>query len=766
MAKKQMDNDSTEGLHYLRENLHRADVASGLDSVIDRLNRLTSNRCGFVTRGAKASEIRAVLDTLARKKSASDMNCGLCREDDDGAKKKTVRVQYQYLEGIWERYPSLKESENPTPKDFLKKALSIVESYERAVAENKQIIGTEITPLTAIANNSGKVSSQITPLWESAFPTEPSSVDEDFLYSHIRKSGVDGRYELYWVFEDGETYHLSLKDKGDELYYNTDFFQKWMKYAIPRITDYESKIVRILLDRQESRRDMEQELLDKVPQFMLNSCYVFRRFYETQDGVQDLGLFVGLKDGQSITNKNVAWAKEFARTILAQLDLTYVKKLKPFSNTPGEGLTSFDLSEYDVKGIHGKELAEAADNPPKLPPKWNDFFMGKTGTLPIFTVDTMMCLLRIAYFVTNVVTEGRASRQMLVLQGSGHDGKTIFAETLLRIVGEKNYASIRYTKLDAETEQMSVLNKSLIYMPEIPAKKNTRTAEPFLGHDFLKSITGGDTIAMRQLYCATTMYKPEHAFVLATCNYRVSAVGRHEWSRLLPVSFMVNYYESEAREPLISALYEEHHDFLQWCFDTMAYYKYRKNVNGDTLKLFTGDSLRLYTDVRYTQWLLGGEMTTEDGLEDNDDMDDALAEDDARRTLDRYRRKEALLYREAIHNFGEGRFVTSDEEGQQEDDEETFRIASDAFFEKGDDEDHKTTRAQLRTFMLANAGSPFVEVLNIDWKNTNSGRYKSFMRWLKAKFGTCMVGRNERAFSFRLLPPKKSKEYEALAERF
>jgi hypothetical protein len=381
-----------------------------------------------------------------------------------------------------------------------------------------------------------------------------------------------------------------------------------------------------------------------------------------------------------------------------------VQEIKQFSNTPGQGLTCVSLDGINVNGnAHSKR--------PELPKNWNAFFFGATGKTPMFACDVEMSLLRVAYFVSRLVTEDSYTRQILFCAGGGNDGKTVFCETISKLIGEENSISLNPNGLDNDGTKIGLLNKSFVYMPDA-AQPST-----ILDNPTVKQLTGRDTMPMRRLYCSPFNYTPEHTFVAVTTNKTVYAKGIHQTSRVLPLTFQINYLGSSQKDPevLKAELLSERTEFLQWCFDMLKFYRDRTNKCGEKLTLFRANGLMLLTDDAYNQWLNSTELS-------------AACEDIQ---IERKIRLRQEL--EALNN-GPGRFVALSEEDSEETDADFFgRLVKNYFIlEAG----ATCARADIQMLLIENEKEILIKACGFKTSNLNyCQRYRSFLKYLASLDG-------------------------------
>lgn len=94
--------------------------------------------------------------------------------------------------------------------------------------------------------------------------------------------------------------------------------------------------------------------------------------------------------------------------------------------------------------------------------------------------------------------------------------------------------------------------------------------------------------------------------VIAT-NFGTTLEDEATISRMNPLCFLKNYTSETKMDPrtLEDAMVADKQPFLQWCFDTVEYYKNVTNANGEKAKLITGSGVAVLTDEQWELWKSG-----------------------------------------------------------------------------------------------------------------------------------------------------------------
>lgn len=685
-------------------------IESGLSDLLKEFKGYTANTKELLTIHTTSGSLERLINYLGKDKTTSKIENGTTSisivdfNSDDGSKT-TNDLTLARLRTFWNNTNFTLKERWLNVKDFVIELRATILRYEEIVSRHRANTRDKFDPATEKLYGI-EIKRFNTSLGRSLLPPTINSADREFIYDHLRTNSG----ELYWTDEHGKLSQIYIEENSGAISKTSKFLDTWGTFAYPLIKKYQDTIIRQaeILYKGTPVEDghpverFDDILANLIPKIVLQNVDLITKLRKDGDKF--------IPDGFETTvhgpNGGLGMAIETWKNVLVNnlgkfLQRSKITHVKQFSNTKGAGITYFSL-----EGVNVNTLRKITKKP-ELPKNWKSFLFGPDGTKPMFACDVEMSLLRLAYFVSNLVLEDSCSRQILFCAGGGNDGKTTLCSTLSKILGTENSISINPTQLENDGNRIGLINKSFIYMPDVgqPSK--------ILDNSIVKQLTGRDPMAMRKLYCSPFTYTPEHCFVAITTNKTVYAKGIHQTSRVLPLTFQINYTADQQKriDVIESELLSERTEFIQWCFDMLAFYKNRKNINGQTLTLVAGNGLRLLTDERYNEWLNGNcnmELTEDITLE----------------------RKIQLTYELEALNNGPGRFVALSEEDSEETDDELFNKLFEQTFEK--DPDGICSKADLQMYIIENEKKLLVKALGFKISNLNyCNRYRLFLKYIR-----------------------------------
>ena len=702
------------------ESLNKAEALNGIKSAIieSGLNDLLKEFKGYTANTKELLAIHTTSGTLERlikylgkgktnsKIENESTSISIVDVNSDDGSKTTNDLSLARLRTFWDNPNFTLTKRWPGVKEFVIELRSCVLNYEKVVSEHRaetrekfdrateQLYGIEIKRLN-------------TQLGRSLLPPTINAADREFIYDHLRTNSG----ELYWVDENGYLSPIYIAENNGTVSKTCEFLDTWDAFAYPFIKKYQDEIIRqaeILykgtpIENGHPVERFDTILASVVPRIILQNVDLVTKLRKDGDKMMPDGFEVTIHGPLGGLGMAVeTWKGVLVSNLCKYLQRKAITRVKQFSNTRGAGITYFSLDGINTNGMYHNTR-------PELPKYWTSFLFGADGKKPIFACDVEMSLLRLAYFVVNLVLEDSCSRQILFCAGGGNDGKTTLCTVLHKLLGNENATSLNPGTLENDGNRIGIINKSFIYMPDVgqPSK--------ILDNSIVKQLTGRDPMAMRKLYCSPFTYTPEHCFVAVTTNKTIYAKGIHQTSRILPLTFQINYNANQQKsmDVIESELLSERTEFLQWCFDMLTFYKNRKNINGQTLTLVTGNGLRLLTDARYDEWLNG-----KCDMEQTGDI-----------TLDR--KAQLNMELEALNN-GPGRFVALSEEDSEESDDELFSRLFDQLFKM--DPNGFCSKADLQMCIMANERYNLLikalgfKVANLSYCN----RYRLFLKYIRS----------------------------------
>ena len=701
-----------------------ARIESGIESFESQFNEATHHNIELITNQAKSEVLKKVIKYYEKPSKGKPFGTSLYIKMIDQMSGKAVskELNTDELTHIWSNTAFTLSGQWSTVLSFVNTALVYVQKYNAAVTVHRVERIERLDP--AIEHLSGVTITRIPiPLGTTLCRPTINQADREFIYDNLRSNSG----ELYWL-SNGTLYPIFRVEKSNAISKDCEFLStSWINFAYPYIKTYQAHIISMadmifkeqsvpssdsLTNTLETTQKFEDILHDQVPRFIIRNINLIQRIRSVSK-LDEKGneVIVKQQDGFEIALKGhkdndcsiEAWRDTFANKLYDSLQINEIARIKQFSNTVGAGIQYFSLDGIDTQGIQ-------RDYRPALPPYWNAFFFGKAGNKPLFACDVEMSLLRVAYYISNLVTENGYTRQILFCAGGGNDGKTTFCETVRDLMGANNAVSINPSQLENDANRIGLINKSFVYMPDV------RRSGDILDNPIVKQLTGRDTMPMRKLYCSPFSYTPEHTFVAVSTNSTVYAKGEHQTSRILPLSFQINYTMAEQKSPerMRVELLSERNDLLQWCFDMKRYYSERENVKGEKLQLFKANSMLLITDDNYNKWL-NGELTL--------NAEDQKTE----------RALQTQLELDALNN-GPGRFVATPEQDMEECDISFFDKLISMFFvlESG----AVCTKSDLQLFLTENANNLLIRAIGFKLNNlAYCGHYRAFLKYISSLEG-------------------------------
>ncbi|MBX3387185.1 MAG: hypothetical protein KF768_11490 [Phycisphaeraceae bacterium] len=161
---------------------------------------------------------------------------------------------------------------------------------------------------------------------------------------------------------------------------------------------------------------------------------------------------------------------------------------------------------------------------------------------------------------------GQVSEQCLFfLHGTGQNGKSVFIQTLLAVLGE--YAQKAPTEMIMKQERAS--GGATPDMARLRGVRFAVTAEldedQRMGEAKVKDLTGADRIVARKLYCDPIEFDPTHKLWIYG-NHKPSIRGTDDgiWRRMRLISFAVTIPDAEKDPHLVDRLRAERSGILAW----------------------------------------------------------------------------------------------------------------------------------------------------------------------------------------------------------
>lgn len=696
MARKKADIVETDTTRAPNFNTS-ASIESGLADHLYELESGCLNK--FKLSLARSAENRAQEALIAfntKRKGYESKDTGLVATSENSVtgKPERIRVTVGMMERWFETYPQLAKAYQ-TVGTLLASLVKFGQKNTRIINDRAVYRADNLTPTTMLLSSPTTQytyhPSKFLDRYRCRLVTQ---ADRDFLYKHLRKNGARGHEVVYWMAPEGAIAVPRAEKTGDIPEGDTDFWNAF--YA-----ENDEKIAEILHDIEAAAYKYEAErpigtngmplnfddiLLTIAPQCLLQYAVLTKRMRteEEEDGtiVTRFDCYMVECQNGSLdrSSKRDKWKTALSKAMMSDLVMDEVDYAPQFSNTPGKGLVSIPLSgvtasgdtwAIDVNGRMGRQAAENGESAPELPSEFRRFFFGEHGDRCIFQSDPRMSLLRLADFLYRVLVEKTQCRQCLVLSGAGKDGKSVLIKVLQGVM-QLREATLDAEKLDDPAATYAVLNAPMVVLPEV------RYPGKVFKTSFFKSLTGGDTLPLRQLYHMAIAWTPEHSRLMMTTNNPVYVYGDAQVSRCLPIAMQQAYDQRTARSEneIIASCLSQRIEFLQWVCDTRAYYQSIRTKSEDGTGVFMPDRLMIVTDDDFDA-IVEGEMSL----------------------LDASERERRQIERRAMEATGSGRFFVSYNEEASEDEAEWYEKLFDALLEPAESE--SIARADLATALMS-----------------------------------------------------------------
>lgn len=557
---------------------------------------------------------------------------------------------------------------------------------------------------TSAIVKTGEVKTKEYPLYSNwnTVDEKISQPDREFLYNHLRQ---DALKNLYWVFENDGVVPIPLSEgsAARKILDDADFWSAFSTENMERIKEY----CRMIIDRCYELRDsilsddedmptIEEELENLVPHCISRNVSIQIHFRKVGSGRNAEWVFdhfsLAMNAQKQALNKT-NWCTVLQMDMIKFLDFNEIKTIKQWSMDP------------DVDAIYHAPLIPVirdVQNMPMLPPTFASFFKGKM-------TNPLMGLLRIAVFIVSIMDPNNYSRQALVLVGLGKEGKGVFCKFLEHLFGSA-CVTMQENAFDRENRfgMVPAINKRLIILQDIKQPSSVIESPMF------KSITGNDTLSIDRKFQNAMEWKVQGTKLVLVTNKRIWLNNMYAVSRVLPVFFMKNYEDSAAESvgELSDKLIIEKEEFLQWCYDYVAYFKGLTNKYNKPFNFITKNGLIIMTDNFFKMWKMG----------------DALDDEISRGTL-----INVAFNEESPNNMFEPMFKVKMFEEESEENSDTFSKIFDRFFVKDPNAKMKGCDISLTLVNGTKHDYPEMILAGITRQTTSNGHsetIRNFKKWL------------------------------------
>lgn len=439
---------------------------------------------------------------------------------------------------------------------------------------------------------------------------EYSEADRKWIFNRLKKD-VEGNY--YFIFNDNTSYSVEMiylqkeysgrsgreillesQDPNDK--YN--FWSKFLSYSAPLIQKWNDIILDIKSTYVDSTTSFETTCMNAgVPRIYLESIDIIEKHisYTIEVSGDDddddkktklisycFGTFINWKANNKKNIQILNMRSILASNLLQSVDLlenTKIGRIKRFSNNPNEiAIKHLPLPIYS----NPKDM-------PKLPPWWSKFLEageGKGGRkLPRFH-NPVNDLFKIACYVFNTLSAGYNGRQVYTALGIGADGKGLFSDVMMDIMGTDHAVAVKSQEYTEQFGLSGIINKKAVILPEVRAPGKLFNTEKFL------SAVAGDFLSIEKKFQSHINYSTRGVTHFICTNISFGLHGMETATRCLPAVWLRNYEdEIDSKSKLIAKdvmhknLMSEKDEFLQWCVD----YRFWLNEKYDRALLTGGD---------------------------------------------------------------------------------------------------------------------------------------------------------------------------------
>ncbi|MCL4780697.1 MAG: hypothetical protein KJ049_10930 [Gammaproteobacteria bacterium] len=191
---------------------------------------------------------------------------------------------------------------------------------------------------------------------------------------------------------------------------------------------------------------------------------------------------------------------------------------------------------------------------------------------------------------------GRTTEQVIVfLYGLGANGKTVFSEIVLALLGE--YVMVAEPELVMARRHGGISNDVAALRGRRVALMNETTQGSRFDEAKLKQLTGGDTLTGRFLYQEAFDFAPTHKLMIRG-NHKPAINGTDEgiWRRLHLVPFSVQIPTADQDRHLLDKLKAELPGILRWAVEGCLAWQ-REGLNPPSIVLSAVQDYRQESDI-------------------------------------------------------------------------------------------------------------------------------------------------------------------------
>jgi len=147
------------------------------------------------------------------------------------------------------------------------------------------------------------------------------------------------------------------------------------------------------------------------------------------------------------------------------------------------------------------------------------------------------------------------------LLGEGSNGKSVFINTLTKLVGEKNTSNVSFNKLCEEYYILQLFHKMINISAETPQVKKANT-------DIIKAVVAGDWVTGREPYKQPMKFRPyaKHYLSMNTAP-NITDTSHGMWRRIMVIEFPRTITEDEMDRELEEKLALELSGIFNWAIE-------------------------------------------------------------------------------------------------------------------------------------------------------------------------------------------------------
>ncbi|MDQ5987905.1 MAG: DNA primase [Syntrophus sp. SKADARSKE-3] len=175
------------------------------------------------------------------------------------------------------------------------------------------------------------------------------------------------------------------------------------------------------------------------------------------------------------------------------------------------------------------------------------------------SVQDSECIAQMQEYAGYIITRNTKYQKCLFLLGPGRDGKSVFINAIIDMIGSENVSAVSFADLEKEFARSSLYNTMLNVSTEIG---NSAIESPYF-----KAITGGDVIQAAFKHKDNFSFKPYCKLLFAGNQLpRIRDNSDALFERILPIKFRRQFLEGDPDRDihLSDKLHEERSEIFYW----------------------------------------------------------------------------------------------------------------------------------------------------------------------------------------------------------